>query len=370
MSNYKVCHITSVHQRYDSRILKKQCVSLSKAGFEVMLLCADTLQDEYVDGINIISIQHTAKNRVQRFFYSTYLLFKKAVLIDADIYQIHDPELIPVGLKLLKKGKLVIFDSHEDIPNLIKDKEYIPFVFRRLLSFVYIWYEKYALAQFTALLAVNDVIASRLKLFNKKTIVITNYPILIDICSNKEVSKNICFAGAVTPNYLHHNIIDSIGAFPDLRYCLAGPTTDEYLERLKTKLNWAQVDYLGKVSYDKVLDIYSKSIIGVAIHDYTSNVNWHKGSLGIIKNFEFMMAGLPLICTDFYVWKEIVETEKCGICVNPHDIKAITKAIEYLLSNPSVAKRMGENGRKAVVEKYNWDIQEISLIKLYNSILR
>ena len=109
-------------------------------------------------------------------------------------------------------------------------------------------------------------------------------------------------------------------------------------------------------------------MIGIAVHDYTPNVGGKEGSLGFIKNFEFMMAGLPVICTDFKVWKEIIEKEKCGICVNPTDKDEIKNAIQYLLTNPEVACWMGRNGRKAIENKYNWETQVPILIDFYNNL--
>jgi len=59
------------------------------------------------------------------------------------------------------------------------------------------------------------------------------------------------------------------------------------------------------------------------------------------------------IASNFPLWKEIVEGNNCGICVNPLDTRDIAKAIKHLIDNPDEAREMGENGRKAVLEKYN-----------------
>ena len=77
------------------------------------------------------------------------------------------------------------------------------------------------------------------------------------------------------------------------------------------------------------------------------------------------MAGLPVICTDFILWQKIIEDYQCGICVQPDNVDEIASAIQFLLDNPDVAKQMGENGRRAVAEKYNWGVEEKKLLKLY-----
>jgi glycosyltransferase involved in cell wall biosynthesis len=85
------------------------------------------------------------------------------------------------------------------------------------------------------------------------------------------------------------------------------------------------------------------------------------------KLFEYMLADLPVICTDFILWKEVVEKNNCGICVNPRNVTEIAKAIQYLIENPDIAKKMGENGRKIVIEKYNWKEEEKKLLEIYKS---
>ena len=89
----------------------------------------------------------------------------------------------------------------------------------------------------------------------------------------------------------------------------------------------------------------------------------------LTKFFEYMNAGLPIICSNFPVWEKFMETYQCGIAVDPYDDEAIKKAISYLKNNPEEAKRMGENGKKAVVEELNWYTEEQKLISWYHELL-
>ena len=59
-----------------------------------------------------------------------------------------------------------------------------------------------------------------------------------------------------------------------------------------------------------------------------------------------MSAGLPIITSNFPLWKEIVEGNNCGICVNPLEPKEIAEAIEYIMTHPNEAEQMGQNGKK------------------------
>ena len=83
------------------------------------------------------------------------------------------------------------------------------------------------------------------------------------------------------------------------------------------------------------------------------------------KMFEYMAAGLPVIASDFPLWKQIVEENNCGICVKPDDPKTLGKAIKRLLGNRKIAQQMGINGRNAVLKKYTWRQGEKNLLKLY-----
>ena len=142
-----------------------------------------------------------------------------------------------------------------------------------------------------------------------------------------------------------------------------------YWQRLQSMEMWKKVEYLGVLPPERVSEVYQRADVGLVLLDYSPNVGYHKGTLGVLKLFEYMMAGIPVVATDFELWKEIVEGEDCGSCVNPHDVQAIAKAVNYLIDNPDRARQMGENGRKAVRNKYNWATQEQALYSLYDSLV-
>ena len=83
-----------------------------------------------------------------------------------------------------------------------------------------------------------------------------------------------------------------------------------------------------------------------------------------------MSAGLPIVASNFPLWREIVEGNKCGICVEPTDSAAIGKAVQYLVDNPAEASEVGQNGRRAVLRKYNWTNEEQKLLALYRRVLQ
>lgn len=363
----KVCHITSAHSRYDIRIFVKQCKSLVNYGYDVSLIVNDDQGDEIIDGVKIISTRYKPKNRVDRFINSKKKLIDKAFDVNADIYQLHDPDLLPIGNKLLKMGKKIIFDSHEDVPRQIQDKQWIPGIIRTAISKIYEIYEKSSVKKYNAIISVTPHIVERFKIINPNTVMVTNYPI---IDRNEDIiripNNTICFAGGINEQWNHDNILKAIEDIEDIKYILAGVVTTEYLEQLNFLPAWGKVKYMGKISHNDVKDIYSASNAGMALN-YSIQAKG-QGTLGNTKIFEFMEAKLPVICTNYTLWEEIINEHKCGICVDPNNVEEIKNSIEFIINNPEKAKKMGENGRKAVIENYNWGTQEEVLLLLYEKL--
>lgn len=367
----KVCHVTSAHKRYDGRIFRKQCVTLAKEGYEVILLCIDEQENEIKDGVKIISINKKFKNRYHRIISAKKILKKHCVKIDADIYQFHDPELESLAYYMKKLGKKVIFDSHEDYVASIEDKKWIPSLLKKPIKKIYEKLEKNKLSKLDGVFVSSPHIYSRLKNVNTNTVILENFPTLDEI--NNQISKRdnnvICFGGGISRQWMHHNIIKAIEKIKDVKYILAGPVFDGYLDELKSLKGFSKVTYKGQITKSELNDLYSKCEIGMALNDYVANVGYHEGSLGNTKIFEYMASQLPIIATDFNVWKKIIVDENCGICVNPNNIDEIENAIRKLVNNPKLATEMGKNGYNLVISKYNWENIKDKLLNTYEDVI-
>ena len=371
----RICHMTSVHKRYDTRIFQHECRSLAAYGYDVCLIVADGLGDEEKNGVKIYDVGTNKVSRIKRMISITKRIEKKALMLDCEVYHFHDPELMFVGLHLASKRKKVIVDMHEDHPSYISEAGYIPM--RKCVAFFYEKLENYAVKRFSGIVSTRQTITDRLSKYNPNIELITNYPNLLNnapsaekagIADNNEII--IAFAGAVVDSWRHKLIIDAIEDMDNVKYLLAGPVSDEYLSMLKSLKGWNKVQYLGEVPYDTVGEMYSKASIGVAIYVYCKNMGGTEGNLANTKMFEYMNYGLPFICTDFRVWKQIVEEEeKCGICVNPYDQKAIKEAIKYMVTHPAERRAMGMNSRMAAQKAYNWESQEKKLVAFYKRII-
>lgn len=356
----KICHVASAHDPFDGRIFERECTSLAKI-YDVYLVIPHK-EDVVRNDVHLLGVD-IPEGRFSRQFYMGRI-FKRMEEVDADVYHFHEPELLPLGLKMKKRGKKVIYDSHENTPAMILNMRYLPKWIRKIASPLYEKYENYALKKFDGVISVDPKIVERLKKNNPNTVMVTNYPKYKEIETKEKRANSICFTGAIGPNWLVDNIVKSVKDI-DVNVILAGFTSDEYLDKLKELSSWNKVEYKGIVPHQSALDIQRTSFAAFALLDYGVIVGGKWGTLGNTKLFEYMMAGTPLICTDFILWKEILDKYKCGICVNPHKIEEISNAIRYLQTHPNEAKIMGENGKRASKEYFNWSTQETILLDFY-----
>lgn len=363
----KVCHFTSAHDSTDTRIFHKECVSLANAGYDTYLVAQGDSREE--KGVHVIGVGEAPSNRIQRMTKFARKIYETALSLDCDINHFHDPELLPYGLKLKRKGKKVIFDSHENTVEQIKEKEWIPDIFRKLLYTAFDCYQKYVCRRLDAVISVTPHICDYFQAINPSTYMITNYPVLQERTERTaDGNRSLCFAGGIDSQWNHDKIIKAMEKVENCTYVLCGKGGTKYFESLTSLPAWNKVDYRGVLPHEKINEVLSSCEIGVSILSYNNNTGFKTGTMGNTKIFEEMMAGLPVICTDFDLWREFVERYHCGICVDPENVDEIADAIRYLLDNPEEARRMGENGRRAVEEKFNWGTQEKKLLELYSTL--
>lgn len=363
----KVCHMTSAHPSKDIRIFYKECVTLAKNGYEVVLVSQGP--DCREKRVQIKGIGNPYASRLKRMLFAGRNVYKKALKEDADVYHFHDPELLPYALKLKRKGKKVIYDSHEDVPRQILVKTWIPTGLRKIVSVAYEKYEKKVARKIDGVVAATEHIRDIfLKAGCKVVVDVKNYPMLDDIeCHIDDYEyrkKVICYAGGVTEQRGITSLVKAVENL-DVELQIAGDLGEDYKEKLIQLEGWRKVKYLGYLDRKGISELYNQSRIGMVVLKDTPN---HRYSLPI-KMFEYMAAGIPVIASSFSVWRKIIEEEKCGICVNPNDINQIKNAIIHLLEDEKTAKTMGNNGRHAVCEKYSWNQETEKLLKVYCEIL-
>lgn len=368
---YKVVHLSSVHKDRDVRIFLKECGSLANTAedrpirYDVHLVLTN-VEERKENGLTIHSVSGDASNRLKRMWTTVNRVYKKALEIDADVYHLHDPELLRIALKLKRAGKKVVYDAHEDLPRQIIGKHYLRF--KKTISKVMERYENKKVRRLDAVVTATPFIRDRFLNIHPNTVDINNFPVLSEVdmsTGNSEKKGQVCFIGGISAIRGTKQLVQAMGK-TSLRCALAGAIPDGFRSDLESENGWKQVDELGFISRAEALKVKSESIAGIVTFlPLPNHVNAQPNKI-----FEYMASGLPVIGSHFPLWKEIIEKNDCGICVDPEKPEELTNAMNYLKSNPEKAIEMGERGKKCVLEKYNWGVEEQKLLAMYDGLLQ
>lgn len=359
----KVCHIISGYFRIDARVFQRQCKSLKNNGFEVSVLTNDGEPEEVIDGIPFYSCRKVYDSRIMTLLFATKQFYNEAKIIDADIYQLHSPELLPLGMKLKRLGKKVVYDAHEHLPMHVLEKDWIPRPLRVVISKLVKWYIEFALPRFDFTITPHSHVVSDLHKKVKNIELIANFPLVNEsgnFSCDEYLKRNnrICYTGTVYPYSNQQLLAQAVETINGVEYHIAGHIHGDQLKELENIISPSKFKFHGRLAFDKLPNFYDNCTIGYVVYDYKLNLGYKLGSYGTNKIFEYMEAGLPIICTDYILWREIVEKYDCGICVEPNNYKQIEDAVNFLIDNREIAYGMGQNGRSAILNEFNWGSQE------------
>jgi len=368
----KICHLSSVHQATDTRIFYKECRSLAKVYKVTLIALAEKSQE--VDGIKIIALKKY-HSRFLRFLITDFVLLIKAIGEGADVYHFHDPELIVAGIVLKLAGKKVIYDVHENVMADLNEKKWLPF--KSLAKSGYGFFETLALRYFYLILAdksYSDHYNQRLSA--SKYVVIQNLVPINDLKTDppfyNSESNVLAFVGALDARRGLPFILDAIailkrkGVQISLR-CI-GQMNEGVENILKNSLAWPeikdQVEFKGFIPFPDSIQGIQDCMAGLALLE---NIPNNQISFST-KMFEYMAIGLPVICSDFQVFKDIIIKYDCGIAVNPEDSNAIADAILFLITHRQEAKRLSDNAKKGA-KYFDWKTEEEKLLDFYEKII-
>ncbi|MDF0605979.1 glycosyltransferase family 4 protein [Neisseriaceae bacterium TC5R-5] len=362
----KIAHLSSAHPRHDIRIFVKECITLVNAGHDVTLIVADGLGTEMNHGVRIQDVGAKTGGRLARMTGTVKRVYAAALKLQPDIVHFHDPELIPAALRLQQAGIRVIYDVHEDVPRQILNKHWLPAATRPLVSRTIESLENWAARRFDAVVAATPYIRKRFQHLGANAIDVCNYPILEELLRDtpwQQRRNELCYLGGISRIRGIEPIVQAL-PHTDTRLNLAGPWSESDLRSsLQSQPGWNRVNDLGILDRVGVAEVLARSKIGlVTLFPTPSYVEALP-----IKLFEYMAAGLPVIASDFPLWRQIVEEAACGLLVDPQDPSALANAVNQLMADENSMQAMGAAGQQAVLQRYSWAAEADKLLALYQS---
>ncbi len=363
---------STVHLRDDSRIRSKMMASLQQRyPGQVSLMVQDGLGDEVDEaGYRVIDTGPRLR-RLKRMSLGGWRMFRAVLRQEPCIAHFHDPELIPWGVLLSFFGIKVIYDVHEDYPEAVSENYRLPTVVRQILPPVVRFVEWATTPFFSAIVTVTPQIQNR---FPKgKTVLVRNWPLVREFHepAGRPMQKRpfeFAYIGTITRNRNIMGMISAIDVVQETGACLrlAGDFPIEAdREAALQHPGWRHVNFEGWVSRDGIADILANARAGLVVLKPVE----HEMLTLPIKLFEYMAAGVPVIASDFPLWREIIDNAGCGLLVDPDKPEEIAAAMRWMLESPDDAEAMGQRGRAAVLAQFNWEQEAETLIDTYETIL-
>jgi glycosyltransferase involved in cell wall biosynthesis len=365
----KVVHVTCVHPLRDPRIFEKECRSLAEDGHEVVLVAPHT-RDEVLAGIRVRAIP-PASSRKLRLVTSGWRAMAVALSERADLYHLHDPELLLPFQFARLFGKKLLFDMHENLPKAVLAKEWISPSMRRLVAAIIRPLERLMLTGVPIVFAENSYAADYP--WARRTSTILNYPTpeVLDAVRCARRPGSVGYIGAVRPE---RGLTVTLQALRELKRA-GRPLTFDLIGAIDPRNMAIITEYLSRDGLDvqlhgylplaKAWPLISGCQIGLALLQPMPNyVDSYP-----TKIFDYMGLGVPVLCSDFPLYRHLVEEVGCGRCVDPTRPDLIAEAIASMLDNPEELESMGQRGIEAVRRRFNWTSQARHLKRFYEQIV-
>lgn len=369
-----ICILTTAHPPFNHRVFHKEARTLKAAGYDVTVI-APVKNAQTVDGIRVLPTG--ASRAVPERWVALPYVARLAAKRDADVYHFHDPELLPVGLLLASTTSgTVIADVHEYFSKEIHDREWIPEAIAPLMSTIGPPVYRTLSKRLDAIVAATDGIADRYQTEEGPQVVtVQNFPRTSTLTSKEPVDHDhgylLVYVGYLSPSRGLEQMIDVTGRLRDrgmdVGLRLVGDFENESArERCMTGIKKFDLDdrvsIEGYVEYSQIMDYLVTADLGLALLDperYDLNVP--------TKIFEYMYAGLPVVATPTSLIREYLSND-CGVLV-PYGVPSVqADIIEGLLTDSERRHKMANIGRDQVENKYNWEVEQSTLLNLYESL--
>jgi len=370
-----ICHLSSVAHYLTPRTFHMECVPISKAGYDVTLIGSHGFSGRQ-EGVDLVGWR-VPRHRALRMLNVARIL-SQAIRQRADLYQLHDPELLPAGLLLKLLGAKVVYDACEDFPTMMQTKGYLPRWLRPAISRMVDGLERAAAHCLDGIITADQFTLRRLAHTGRsRKMVFFNSPILDLFQQPKPGPKRFDFvyrgglserAGTLLlleamrilvrngrrPRMLLMGYCDNDAAEQSIRRTIAEKGLAEYIE------------FRGPVRHELMAGVLSEARVGLSplhpIPKFLRNIP--------VKVWEYWACGLPVIASDLPPTRAFLRHGDHGLLVRPDDPEDLAGALAWALDNPENAEQMGQAGRRAVVDRINNSIEVRKLLLFYQKVLQ
>ena len=136
------------------------------------------------------------------------------------------------------------------------------------------------------------------------------------------------------------------------------------LAELMARPGWQRVDYVGQVAPDKARDLLASARVGIVPFQRTMA---HLDALPT-KMFEYFAEGVPVVASDFPLWREIIDRFECGLLVDETNPDAIAEAVRCYAEDPAMLARHSHNALEAATHHLAWQAEERVLLEVYDRV--
>ncbi len=367
----RVCHITSVHPPFDTRIYHRECRSLSQAGYDVTLIAPSAPKASAGDGIRLVALPAIGGRRERPRLW--WRIVREVRAMRPAIAHLHDPELLLIA-PFLRPAK-VIYDCHEPYAETTMLRDWLPRPVRRPLSRLVAVLEPVLARQVSAIVVTEESHATPFRGSDVPVVLVRNFPLLADFyLAHSSDGRTVVHVGVNSEPRGCTAIVQAARwvaqEIRDAKFLIIGdfdpPSYEGEVRRMIVAHGLEGHVFLkGRIPYAEVPQWLAQSDVGL--------VPWQgpdRFPTRVIptKLFEYMSARLPVVASDLPTIRRFMDGLDCGFLVDPVSPEALPRAIAYLLAHPTEARRMGGNGRRAVEERYHWQVESSKLLALYRQL--
>ncbi len=364
--------VTTVHRWSDPRVFERNARAAVQCGLEVHAFvpaAGDPPLPEWAkQGEFHLHNLPMPQGRLGRMWLA--LRVSKYIFKDGDFdgVHFHDPELIPamVWLSLRHPRVRILYDVHEELPLEVFSKAYIPRPIRPLAGGFARLLWGLAARRFHAFAPATEAIAAHWPA--ERTRVVHNYPRDMFNLSRNGLKVNpnrIVFVGALTHIHGVQEALQSVSRLrqdhPQLRLELYGRLLDLPLQSAVGRA--VQEGWCQHIQWLEPAELITRLRgAGVGLVPYYP-LRDHLDALPT-KIFEYMALGIPIMASDFPLWRGIIQEQNVGLCAPP-TVEGITQGLRLMLSDPARLQAWSACAQDTYQRQYRWEMEAKKLRTLY-----